>query len=104
MWPSCGLKLASPDLKPKQPIYYRHNRPRWPHGLRRGSAAARLLGLRVRISPGDMDVCECCVLSSRGLHDGPFTRPDESAECDVSENDLGISTLRMSRPTRAVEP
>jgi hypothetical protein len=30
------------------------NKPRyqWPHGLRRGSAAVRLLGLRVRIPPG----------------------------------------------------
>jgi len=28
------------------------SRARWPRGLRRGSAAARLLGLRVRITPG----------------------------------------------------
>jgi hypothetical protein len=32
------------------PTYYK--RPRWPRGLRRGSAAVRLLGLRVRIPPG----------------------------------------------------
>jgi len=34
----------------------------------RGSAAAHLLGLRIRISPGVwMSIsCECCVLSSRG--------------------------------------
>jgi hypothetical protein len=36
------------------------------------SAAARLLGLRVRIS------CECCVLSGRGLCYGPINRPEES--------------------------
>ena len=44
-------------------------RSQWPRGLRRGSAAARLLGLRVRIPPGAwMCVCfECCVLSGRGL-------------------------------------
>jgi hypothetical protein len=37
---------------------------RWSRGLRRGSAAARLLGLRVRIMPGAwMYVsCECCVV------------------------------------------
>ena len=31
-------------------------RSQWPLGLRRGSAAARLLGLRVRVPPGVMDV------------------------------------------------
>jgi hypothetical protein len=52
----------------------------WPRGLRRGSTAARLLGLWVRIPPGAwMSVsCECCVLSGRGLCDGPITRPEES--------------------------
>jgi hypothetical protein len=34
----------------------------WPSGLRRGSAAYRLLGLRVRIPPGGMDVCLVWVL------------------------------------------
>jgi len=40
--------------------------------LRHGCAAARLLGLRVRIPPGArMSVsCDCCVLSGRGLCDG----------------------------------
>ena len=44
------------------------------------SAAARLLGLWVRILPGAwMFVsCECCVLLGRGLCDGPITRPEES--------------------------
>jgi hypothetical protein len=52
----------------------------WPHGLRRGSAAARLLGLRVRIPPGAwMFVsCECCVLSGRGLCVGLIPRPEDS--------------------------
>jgi hypothetical protein len=55
-------------------------RSRWPCGLGRGSAAARLLGLRVRIPQGAcMPVsCECCVLSGRGLCDGPFPRSEES--------------------------
>jgi hypothetical protein len=52
----------------------------WLHCLRRGSAAARLLGLWVRIPPGAwMSVsCECYVLSGRGLCDGLITRPEES--------------------------
>jgi len=52
----------------------------WPRGQRRTLAAARLLGLWVRIPPGAwMSVCcECCVLSGRGLCDGLITRPQES--------------------------
>jgi hypothetical protein len=51
-----------------------------PRGLRRGSAAARLLRLRVRIPPGAwMPVSfECCVLSGNDLCDGPIFRPEES--------------------------
>ena len=58
---SCGIKkVRLPDIL----MWY-------VAGLRRGSAAARLLGLRVRILPGAwMSVCcECCVLSGRGLCD-----------------------------------
>jgi hypothetical protein len=52
----------------------------WQCGLRRGSAAACLLGLWVRIPPGTcMSVSfECCVLSGRGLCAGLITRPEES--------------------------
>ena len=54
------------------------------------SAAARLLGLGVRIPPAAwISVsCECRVLSGRGLCDGPITCPEESyrvwcvCECD----------------------
>jgi hypothetical protein len=55
-------------------------RSQWPCGLRRGAAAAPLLGLWVWITPGAwMSVsCECCVLSGRGLCDGLVTRPEES--------------------------
>jgi hypothetical protein len=55
-------------------------RSHWPCGLRRGSAAARLLGLRVLIPPGAcMSVsCDCCVLSGRGFCVGMITRPEES--------------------------
>jgi hypothetical protein len=55
------------------------SRSQWPRRLRRGSTAARLLGLWLRIPPGGTDVCcECCVLSGRGLRDGLITRPEES--------------------------
>ena len=42
---------------------------RSPYRLRRGSATAHMLGLRVRVSPvAWMSViCECGVLSDRGL-------------------------------------
>jgi hypothetical protein len=47
--------------------------------IRRGSAAARFLGLLVRIPPGSwMSVsCECCVFSGRDLCVGLITRPEE---------------------------
>jgi hypothetical protein len=53
---------------------------RWPRGQRRGFAAARLLGLQVRISPvvRISVACDCCVLSGRGLCFGLITRPEES--------------------------
>ena len=55
-------------------------RSQWPRGLRRRSAAARLLRSWVRIPPGAwmFVCCECCLLSGRGLCDGLITRPEES--------------------------
>ena len=55
-------------------------RSQWPRDLRRGSAAARLLRLWVRIPPGVwmFVCCECCVLAGRGLCDELITRPEES--------------------------
>jgi hypothetical protein len=52
-------------------------RSQWPRGLKRGSVAARLMGLRFRIPP-EAVFCECCVLSGRGLCVGPITRPEKS--------------------------
>ena len=75
----------------------------WPRGLRRRSAAARLLRMWVRIPPGAwMSVCcECCVLSGRGLCDEPITRPEESYRlCCVVVCDL--ETSRMRRPWPAL--
>jgi len=57
-----------------------HNcRSQWPRGLRRGSAAAGLLGLWVRIPPEAwMSVsCEYFVLSGRGLCVWLITRPEK---------------------------
>ena len=55
-------------------------RSQWPRGLRRSSAAARLLRSWVRIPPWAwMSVCcECCVLSGRDLCDELISRPEES--------------------------
>ena len=55
-------------------------RSQQPRGLRRRSAAARLLRSWVRIPPRAwMFVCrKCCVLSGRGLCDELITRPEES--------------------------
>jgi hypothetical protein len=52
----------------------------WPRGLRRRSAAARMLRSWVQISPRAwmFVCCECCVLSGRGLCDELIARPEES--------------------------
>jgi hypothetical protein len=96
-------------------------------GLRRESAIARFLGLRVRIPP---DVWlslswECCVSSGRGLCDELVTRPEESYRlwsvvvCDLESsmrkpwpalgrsakevNDISICALIMTSFNRALQ-
>jgi len=56
------------------------SRSQWTRGLRRRSAAARLLRLWIRITPGTwLFVCwACCVLSGRGLCNELITRSEES--------------------------
>ena len=76
-----------------------YSRSQWPRGLRRRSAAARLLGSWVRIPPGAwiFVCCECRVLSGRGLCDELSTRPQESYRlCCVVVCDL--ETSRMGAP------
>jgi len=77
-------------------------RSQWPRGLRRRSAAARLLRLWVRIPPGAwmFVCCVCCVLSGRGLCDELITRPEESYRlwC-VVVCDLESSWMRRTWPT-----
>jgi hypothetical protein len=74
-------------------------------GLRRGSAAARLLRLWVGISvvAWMFVCCEWGVLSGRGLWDELITRPEESYRlwC-VAVCDLENSWMRWHRPTNVV--
>ena len=75
----------------------------WPRGLRRRTAAVRMLTLWVRIPPGAwMSVsCECCVLSGSGLWDELITRTEESYRlwCVVL---CDLETSRMRRPWPAL--
>jgi hypothetical protein len=61
-------------------VYKCLSRSQWPGGLRRTSAANRLLRLWIRIPPGAwvFVCCECCVLSGRGLCNELITCPEES--------------------------
>jgi hypothetical protein len=75
------------------------SRSQWSRGLRRRSAAARLLRSWIRILPGAwmFVCCECCVLLGRGLCDELITRPEESYRlwCVVVCN---LETSGMERP------
>ena len=77
-------------------------RSQWPRGLRRGSVAACLLELGVRIPPGAWIFvsCECCVLWGRGVCDGLITRPEEPYRvwC-VIVCDLETSWMRRPWPS-----
>ena len=60
-------------------IYYLDSRSQRPRGLRRGSAAARLLGCGFESRRGNERVsCECCVLSGRGHCVRLITHPEMS--------------------------
>jgi hypothetical protein len=80
------------------------SRSQWPCGLRRRSAAARLLRSWAWIPPGAwmFVCCECCVLSGRCNCKEPITRPEESyllwcvVVCD-------LETSRMRRPWPALD-
>jgi hypothetical protein len=48
--------------------------------------------------------CNCCVLSGRGLYEGPITHPEESYQRGMSDCDLKTSTMRRAWPNGAVEP
>ena len=82
-------------------LHLSKSRSQQPRGLRRRSAAARLLRSWVRIPPGAwmFVCCECCVLSGRGLCDELITRPEESYRlwC-VVVCDLETSWMRRPWP------
>ena len=82
-------------------LYRDPSRSQWLRGLRRRSAAARLLRLWVRIPPEAwiFVCCECCVLSGRGLCDELITRSEESYRlwC-VVVCDLETSRMRRQLP------
>ena len=73
-----------------------------PRGPRRRSAAARLLGLRVRFPPGAwMPVsceCCCCQVEVSALDRSLVQR--SPTECGVSQCDREVSILRRLWPTR----
>jgi hypothetical protein len=100
---------------PNRPMYTGHQsikepmklfcRSQWPRGLRRGSEAARLLRIWVRIPPKTRMFVpyKCCVLSEvfatcRSLVQG------SSTECGVSECDRETSITRRPSSTTAIEP
>ena len=57
----CVYKVAVKNNKAERKklflVFHSSRRSQWPRGLRRRSAAARLLRSWVRITPGGMDVC-----------------------------------------------
>ena len=68
-------------------------------GLGRVSVAAGLLGLRVRIPPRAWMSLVSCVLSGKGLCDGPITHPTECGvpECDLETSpECGLGPLGLS--------
>jgi hypothetical protein len=73
----------------------------WPRGLRRGSVAVRLLGLRVRIPPAtwmSRGSVVCCQAEVSASGWSPVQR--SPTECSVSECDCEILVMRRPWLTR----
>jgi hypothetical protein len=80
-------------------------RQQWPRGLSRGSAASRLLGLRLRIPPRAwmFVCCECRVCSQVEVSAAGSSLVQRSpTECGLCECDLETSTMRSARCTGSV--
>jgi hypothetical protein len=86
-------------------VIYPLSRSRWPRRLWRRSAAARLLGLRVRILPRAWKCvsCKCCVLSVEVPAPGRSLVQRSPTEYGVSKRYHGTSTLRRPGPTRGCQ-
>jgi hypothetical protein len=85
-WSSAGIlyiSVSSPRCFKREyegQFVYRDLFIQWPRSLRRGSAATRLPGLRIRIPPGEWIsvACGCFVLTGRSFYVGLVARPEES--------------------------
>jgi hypothetical protein len=81
------------------------SRSQCPRSLRCGSAAARLLGLRVQIPPGQECLCECCVCCQVEVPASGWSLVQRSpTECDVPKCDREASIMWRHWPTRDVAP
>jgi hypothetical protein len=81
-----GLSSSTPSRTVLSSLHHSLiSRCRRPRGLRRRSAAASLLGMQIRIPSGVLMLAsyECCVVTSRGLCDGPIPRPGYSYQACV---------------------
>ena len=78
-----------------------HSPSQWPRGLRRGSAAARMLGLWVRIPPGAWVSFSWSVVCCQVEVSAPcwLLVQRSPAECGVSECDHESSIMRRAWPT-----
>ena len=76
----------------------------WPRGLRRGSAAARLLGLWDRIPPGARRSACCVCYHVEVTASGISFVQRRPTECSVSACDSEASRIRGPWPTRVVVP
>jgi hypothetical protein len=88
----CSMEWVSKFFSVRFPIsnicvsHSSAGRSKWPRGLRFGSVAVRLLGLRVRIPREHLRLSlslslECCVLSGRGLCVGRSLVYSNLTEC-----------------------
>ena len=78
-------------------------RSRWPRGLRRGSAASRLLGLRARIPPGHgcMSLVSVVCPQVYAAASGRSLVQRNPSEFGVSECDRDVSIMRGPGPSRS---
>ena len=76
-------------------ITFQACRLQWPRGLRRASATARLLGMRVRNPLGAWKSvsCECCVLSGKVYATGGSLVQRSPTECGVC---VSLSVIRCN--------